>query len=162
MLHDYLRDLKCVEWNHEIFSNMKVGITEHLTSPRKSNLVISKEIMYMLASNSSNGNSRGVARILGVDKRNIRKALGRQVQLDTMKDVFWITRRRAKRSNALPQSLKDLVIQYWTNQTNCKDVVRHCIGVKVYEEHAAHYLQIVLWLLYPSLVISAVLVLCNF
>jgi hypothetical protein len=98
--------------------------------------------MCMLASSSSNGSSRGFARILGADKHNIRKALGRRVQLDTMKDVFWITRRQAKRSNALPQSLKDLVIQYWTNQTNRKDVVRRCIGVKVYEEHAAHYIQI--------------------
>jgi hypothetical protein len=33
----------------------------------------------MLASSSSNGSSRGVARILGVDKLNIWKALGRRV-----------------------------------------------------------------------------------
>jgi hypothetical protein len=96
----------------------------------------------MPTSSSFNGSSRGVVRILCVDKHNIQKALGRQVQLDTMKDVFWNSRRRTKCSNALLQSLKDLVIQYWTNQTNCKDVVRCRIGVKVYEEHATHYLQI--------------------
>jgi hypothetical protein len=28
------------------------------------------------------------------------------------------------------------------NSPNCKDVVKHHIGVQVYEEHATHYLQI--------------------
>jgi hypothetical protein len=81
---------------------MKVGITEHLTSPRKSDLVVSKEIVCMLASGSSNGNNGRVVRILGANKHNIQKALGRRVQLDTMKDVFWITRRRAKHLDVLP------------------------------------------------------------
>jgi hypothetical protein len=56
---------------------MKAGITKHLTSLRKFDLVVVKEIMCMLASGSSNGSNRSVARILGVDKCNIRKALGR-------------------------------------------------------------------------------------
>jgi hypothetical protein len=93
MLLDYLVDLKCVKQNHEILSNMKTGITKHLKGQRKSDLVISREIVCILTSSSSNGNSKGVTRVLGVDKHNIRKALGRGVQLDTMKDVFRITRR---------------------------------------------------------------------
>jgi hypothetical protein len=77
VLPNYLGDLKCVKQNHEILSNMKVEITTHLTSPRKSDLVVAKKIMCMLTFGSSNGSSRGVARILDVDKCNIRKALGR-------------------------------------------------------------------------------------
>jgi hypothetical protein len=66
---------------------MKVRITKHLTSVRKFDLVV-KEIVCMLASGSSNRSSRGVARILGVDKCNIWKALGRQIHLDTMNLCF--------------------------------------------------------------------------
>jgi hypothetical protein len=50
---------------------MKARITKHLTSPRKFNLIIAKKNVCMLAFGLSNGSSRGVARILGVDKPNI-------------------------------------------------------------------------------------------
>jgi len=88
MLRDYLMNLKCVKWNHDILLNMKARIIEHLTSPRKFNLIIVKKIVCMLASGLSNCSSRGVARILGVDKPNIRNVLERRIQLDTMKDFF--------------------------------------------------------------------------
>ncbi len=42
----------------------------------------------MLASSSSNGSNKNVARVLGVDNHNIWNALGGRVQLDTVKDVF--------------------------------------------------------------------------
>ncbi len=35
MLQDYLMDLKHVKKNHEILSNMKVGIKNHLRGQRK-------------------------------------------------------------------------------------------------------------------------------
>jgi hypothetical protein len=42
--------------------------------------------------------------------------------------------------------MRDLVVQFWTNQNtispNQKDVVKHYIGVKLYEEHVAHYLRV--------------------
>jgi hypothetical protein len=88
MLPNYLVDLKHVKQNHDILSNMKAGITKHLKGQRKFNLVVAREIVCMLASSSSNGSNKDVVRVLGVDKCNIRKALGKQVQLDTMKDVF--------------------------------------------------------------------------
>ncbi len=71
MLLDYLVDLKCVKQNHEILSKMKVGITQHLKGQRKFDLVVTKKILCMLASSSSNGNNKCVARVLGVDKHNI-------------------------------------------------------------------------------------------
>lgn len=68
------------------------------------------------------------------------------MQLDTTKDVFWISRKRRKHSDALPKSMRDVVVQFWTTQMmispNQKHVVMMRIGVKLSEEHAAHYLQI--------------------
>jgi predicted metallopeptidase len=56
---------------------MKARIIKHLVSQKKFDLVVVKDIVCMLASRSSNGSSKGVAKVLGVDKRNIQKAMGR-------------------------------------------------------------------------------------
>lgn len=107
--------------------------------------MVAKDIVCMFASNSSIGSNRGVTKVLGVDKRNIRKALERQIQMDIVNNAFWITQNRSRCCNILPTSIKNLVIQLWTSQTtispNWKDVVRWHISIKVHEEHAAHYLK---------------------
>jgi hypothetical protein len=54
---------------------MKFGITSHLVGPKKTQLVVAKNIVCMLAFGSSIDNYRNVIKVLGVDKRNIRKAL---------------------------------------------------------------------------------------
>jgi hypothetical protein len=54
---------------------MKFGITSHLVGPKQIQLVVAKDIVCMLGSGSSIGSSKGVAKVLGVDKRNMRKAL---------------------------------------------------------------------------------------
>jgi hypothetical protein len=54
---------------------MKFGITSHLVGPKYTQLVATKDIVCMLGSSSSIGSSKGVAKVLGVDKRNIRKPL---------------------------------------------------------------------------------------
>jgi hypothetical protein len=45
----------------------------------------------MLTSSSSISSNKGVVKVLGVDKRNIRKALERRIQMDTISNAFWIT-----------------------------------------------------------------------
>jgi hypothetical protein len=42
----------------------------------------------MLASSESIGSCRRLVKVLGVNKRNIQKAMGRHIQLDTTNDVF--------------------------------------------------------------------------
>jgi hypothetical protein len=88
MLHDYCVDLQHVKLNHKVLSNMKARITKHLTGQKKFDLVVVKDIVCMLAFGSSNGSNRGVAKVLGVNKCNIWKGMGRQIQLETMKSAF--------------------------------------------------------------------------
>jgi hypothetical protein len=100
----------------------------------------------MLASNQSRGcNASQVAKALGVDRCNIKKAMPkRRFQLNTKKDVFWIGQRQTRRSNSLLQTFKELVIQWWTNEptiSHVEDIVRQCIGIKLDEKHSCHYLQ---------------------
>jgi hypothetical protein len=56
---------------------MKARITRHLVGQKKFDLVVVKDIVCMLAFRSSNGCNKGVAKVLGVDKRNIQKGMGR-------------------------------------------------------------------------------------
>jgi hypothetical protein len=64
---------------------MKARITKHLVGQKKFDLVVVKDIVYMLTFGSSNGSNRGAAKVLGVNKCNIRRGMGRQMQLETMK-----------------------------------------------------------------------------
>jgi hypothetical protein len=102
MFFYHLVDLQRVKGNHEVLSNMKIKITKHLVGQKKFDLVVVKDIVCMLTSRSSNGNSKGVAKLLGVDKGNIQKGMGRGVQLDNMKNAFWTTWKWTTCSNATP------------------------------------------------------------
>jgi hypothetical protein len=77
MVPDYFNDLQYVKHNQEVLSNMKSGITHYLTSAKQFQLVVAKEVVCMLAYNASIGSSRGVVKVLEVDKQNIRRALER-------------------------------------------------------------------------------------
>jgi hypothetical protein len=44
----------------------------------------------------------GFAKALGVDRRNIKKAMERCLQLNIEKDPFWVGQRRGKRFDSLP------------------------------------------------------------
>jgi hypothetical protein len=96
--------------NQEILNNMKFGITNHLVGPKKTQLVVAKNIICMLASGSLIGSSRNVVKVLGVDKRNIRKALERCVQMDIVNNAFWITQKTSRCFNTLLASIRDIVI----------------------------------------------------
>jgi hypothetical protein len=56
---------------------MKARITKHLVGQRKFDLIVVKDIVCMLAFGSSNGSNRGVAKVVGVNKRNIQRGMGR-------------------------------------------------------------------------------------
>jgi hypothetical protein len=75
VIHEYLTNVQSIKRNQEISNNMKFGITSHLVGPKYIQLVATRDIVCMFASSSSIGSSRGVDKVLGVDKRNIRKVL---------------------------------------------------------------------------------------
>jgi hypothetical protein len=79
MLLPYIVDLALMRQNHEVLSSMKAGITEHLIEQQKSQIVVDKDIVYMLAFNSIVSSKRGIAKVLGVDNRNNRKVLDKRV-----------------------------------------------------------------------------------
>ena len=90
--------------------------------------------------------AREVARVLGVDCRNIKKGIVRRESLDHSGDAFWRTYKRAKRADALSTASVELVTTWWTLETfvspNRKDVTYKRVGVKVKVEHPKHYLQV--------------------
>jgi hypothetical protein len=107
---------------------------------------MAKDIVCMLASFQSLGSSRGLAKALGVDRRNIKKAIMRRVLMDTQNDFFWTCYEQATRSDVLPDSVRALVIKWWTTESTVsperKWVLRKRIAVKTFESHPTYFIQI--------------------
>jgi hypothetical protein len=84
--------------------------------------------------------------MLGVEKWNIKKIMGRWVQLDTIQNVFWIKPRQACCSYVLPKSIKNFIVDWWIKEImifpNRKDVVNKQIVVKQFDKHLKHFLQV--------------------
>jgi hypothetical protein len=64
--------MKC---NQVVVDNMNSGMTTHLTGVHPSHSLMAKDIVCILASSQSVGSSRGLAKVLGVDRRNIKKTI---------------------------------------------------------------------------------------
>ena len=147
-LPSYLKDLGKLKHSQEVVDNLKGGLTDHLTGQRSQPLVMAKDIVCALATFQYNVTScREVARVLGVDRRNIKKGIvSLRESLDHSGDAFWRTYKRAKRADALSTALVELVTTWWTLETtvspNRKDVTYKRVGVKVKIEHPKHYLQV--------------------
>ncbi len=82
-LPHYLNDLAIVKKNHEIVQNLKDGRNAHLLGHHKSKVVMAKGIVCTFASSQSIINGRGIVKMLGVDKRNIKKGAKRRILLHT-------------------------------------------------------------------------------
>ena len=81
-----------------------------------------------------------------MDWRNILRSIERRQDLEENKTTLWTTRCRAFKLDQLSQEMKDVVLSFWTFHStvspNQKDITRQQIGVKVFEEHPKHYLQV--------------------
>jgi hypothetical protein len=72
MVFSYLQDPMLLKHGKQLIENFKVGLSSHVTSQWPSKLVMAKDIVYTFAS-SQMGSNKGVARALGVDRKNIKK-----------------------------------------------------------------------------------------
>jgi hypothetical protein len=142
----YLHDLPAIKHHLDIVKNMRRGLTDHLTGQKKQQLTLAKDIVCMLATLELSASHREIAKTLGVDRRNIQRSIVRPEDLDDKGKAFWLSRRCALRSDRLSEEVKQLVLQWWTFHStvspNRKDITRCRIGVKQFEEHPRHYLQV--------------------
>jgi hypothetical protein len=81
-----------------------------------------------------------------VDGRNIKKWVEQRCSLDTSGDAFWVNMKSQKHRNGLCETKVQQIMDFWTSRTtispNAKNITRKRVGMKQYEEHATHYLQI--------------------
>jgi len=81
-----------------------------------------------LATSQSVVNNKEVAKVLGVDRRNIKKTSKRRLLLDTSGFIFQTNYKRAKSPNSLFEHFRQLVINWWTIETiislDHKDIVK--------------------------------------
>ena len=146
MVPPFLRDPTALQLGHSVLGSFKDGLQTHLVGLRKAKSVLAKNIVTTFAVALGIGSQRDVAGLLGVDRRNIKKALARRVLLDNTKDAFWLGDQRRVCSDGLPDVVKKNITKWWEEETtispNRKDIVRKWIGPKLYIEHATHYLQL--------------------
>jgi phage regulator Rha-like protein len=87
---------------------------------------MAKDIVYALVTFDKTSNNRQVARILGVDHKNIKRAIERRHTLDNNRDTFWLQKRTRKRVNVLCEATVQHIVAFWTLGTiispNSKDV----------------------------------------
>lgn len=144
MVPPFLRDPAAVKLRHEVVGSLRDGLHTHLVGLRKAKTVHAKNIVTMFAVAPGIGSGRGVAGLLGVDRRNIKKAVARRVLLDTQEDAFWLHDLRRGCSDAISDAVKKIITNWWAEETtvspNRKDIIRKWIAPKLYVEHATHYL----------------------
>jgi len=117
-----------------------------LVGQKTSKIIMAKDILCTFAFKGNIGSGRGVAGLLGVDKRNISKVRERRVLLDSTQDAFWLHHRRKTQSNSFAKNVRTLVEQWWAEETtvspNRKDVVTFHEGPRQWVSHTTHFLQI--------------------
>lgn len=88
-LPPYMTDLHSTKYNYEIIQNTKKGMNIHLVKQQKSKVMMAKDIVCTLVTSHAMSSGRRIARLLGVDKQNIKKSTKCKTLLDTSKDAFW-------------------------------------------------------------------------
>jgi hypothetical protein len=141
----FLSDLGTLKVQNSVISSVREGMRDHLVGSKPSKIVMAKDILYTFTSGSQCGSGRGLAGLLGVDRRNIYQAQSKRMVLDAGLDAFWLQRRRKVRSDSLPEFVKDAVLAWWTEETtispNRKDVASFHEGLHCWLSHPTHYLQ---------------------
>jgi hypothetical protein len=141
----FLSDLGTLKLQNSVISSVREGMRDHLVGSKPSKIVMAEDILCTFVSGSHCGSRRGLAGLLGVDKRNIYHTQSRRTVLDAGHDAFWLQRRWKVRSDSLPESMKDAVLARWTEETtvspNRKDVASFHEGLRCWLSHPTHHLQ---------------------
>jgi hypothetical protein len=140
-----MTDLDTIKLQHSVLSSVRESVRDHVLGVRESAIVMAKDILCTLASSSKVGSGREVARLLGVDRRNISKARSRRMVLDGSQDAFWLYYRRKVRSDSLGDNVKVVVKEWWASKTtvspNCKDISSFHEGLRQWVSHPTHFFQ---------------------
>jgi hypothetical protein len=109
-------------------------------------MVMAKDIVRALATYDKTNNNRQIIQILGVDCRNIKRAIERWHTLNNNGDAFWLQKRTRKQIDVLCEVAVQQIVAFWTSKTtispNNKDVTWRRTRRKQYEIHATHDLQV--------------------
>lgn len=126
----------------------------HLVGQQESKVVMAKDIVCSLIISHVMNNGRGIARLLGVDRWNIKKGMECKILLDIYKDAFWFNYKRRKQIEGLLESLKEIMNNQQTIKStispNRMDVARRWIGVRLYGSHPTHYIHTLKVMLMPQ------------
>jgi hypothetical protein len=68
--------------------NFKNGLSSHLVGQKPTKIIMEKYILCTLATFQFVGSFREVAKVLEVDRRNVKKATQRRILLDTSRFAF--------------------------------------------------------------------------
>jgi hypothetical protein len=90
MVPKYLYDLNNVQQIHEVLTNVQIGLITHLTCSHPTKIMVVKEIVYTFISYDNLHSNKAIARVLRVDRQNIKRGVEKHVLLDTMIEAFWI------------------------------------------------------------------------
>lgn len=84
----YLHDTKRLKHTQQLLENLRFGLVGHLTSTISIKFTMAKDILCIFTTFELMGSSRGAAKLMGVDRRNIRKAIDKPLALDTLGNVL--------------------------------------------------------------------------
>ncbi len=88
MLPFYLQDIKSLKQNKQLLENVHSGLIGHVISQRASKLASAKDIVCTFASFHFLVNGREITKALGVDRRNIKHGIERQLLLESTREAF--------------------------------------------------------------------------
>ena len=100
----------------------------------------------LTAAVSKGESQRKICEALGASRYLVRKAFQRRAEVDETGENLWAGGDRKRRSDCLSAEDRSAVCGWWETETtvspNKRDVKRRRIGIKDYETHATHYLQV--------------------
>jgi hypothetical protein len=88
MVPKYLFDLSNVQQKHEVLTIVQTCLVMHMTSSCLTKIVVAKDIVCTLISSNNLHNNKAIVRVLGVDRRNIKRGWEKRVLLSIMNETL--------------------------------------------------------------------------
>jgi hypothetical protein len=88
-----------------------------LVGAKSSKITMAKDIVCTFDTSQFSRSYKEVAKVLGVDRKNIRWVVERKQLLDSSRVTFWTSHQHAKMSNILSKLTKNLIISWWNTET---------------------------------------------